>query len=265
MAATRKKGAVKKAATKKVVKKATPKRKTAPKKQPTPKAKRARARGSREQQANPPVIGAEVDGEESLTDLLGEAAARRILLLQTMFGYEHELEMVRVKGAIIAIETHLAPQFEDFDVVLAEEMPAPTGEAGRPSLYDPSWMLVTVLCLMGAGASKVELVAALGITENTLSQWCGSESGYYKPIFSKTVELGERLSASWWQQCGRQRVGDKGFNTTLWKFNMANRFGWMEKKEVAGDPDKPLRMEHGTAGTDWDEVEAAMNKKKQLT
>jgi len=258
MAATRKQGAVKKATTKRVVKKAAPKKKATPRKQPPPKAKAARARASREEQNSSSMIGAEVSEEEKLSDIIGEAATRRILLLASMFGYTNELEDVRVKGAIIALDEFIAPHFDDFEAALDAEAEAKPG--GRPSLYNPSWMLVVVLCLMGAGASKVELVAALGITEETLSDWCNRESERYKPIFSETVALGERLSASWWQQCGRQRVGDKGFNTVLWTFNMANRFGWKMKNEVAGDKENPLRMEHGVPGTDWDEVDAKMKK-----
>lgn len=258
MTATQKKGAVKKATTKKVVKKAAPKKKATPKKQPPPKAKAARARASREEHDNSSMIGAEVGEDEKLSDILGDQAARRILLLASMFGYTKELEDVRVKGAIIALDEFIAPHFDDFQAALDAEAEAKPG--GRPTVYDPSWMLVVVLCLMGAGASKVELVAALGITEETLSDWCKVESDRYKPIFAETVALGERLSAGWWQQCGRQRVGDKNFNTVLWTFNMANRFGWKMKNEVAGDKENPLRMEHGVPGTDWDEVDAKMKK-----
>lgn len=253
MAATRRTGAVKKAA----AKKAAPK-KAAPKKQPSPKQKAQRARSNREKVKQPPMLGAKAAEGEKLSDIVGEEAAKRILLLATMFDYQQELEIDRVKGAVIAMEHHIIPRFDNFYESLSGETKPPDSR-GRPSLYDPSWMLVVTICLMGDGASKVELVAALGISEESLSQWCKADGEYYKPIFHAVIKLGERLSAGWWQRVGRKHLGDKEFSYTGWYMNMKNRFGWRDKHELTGDEEKPLQHNHAgevtlTHHTDWDAV-----------
>jgi len=267
MTATRKKaGAVKKASTKKVTpKKTAPKKKTTPAKQPNPKQKAARARASRERIAYPSVVGIEVNEGEKLTDLVGEDAAKKILLLSTVYGYEEELELVRIKGALYVIYNQIISRFDNWEQVLTEESTPKDG--GRPQSYDPAWMHVVTICLMASGASKVELVAALGITEETLSQWCNQLGEFYKPIFASIVKLGSTLSESWWERGGRKNLHNKEFNYVGWYMNMKNRFGWKDKQEISGDEENPLHHKHSGEvtvkhDTEWDKVRGKVQSNK---
>jgi len=228
-------------------------KKAATKKQPTPKAKQARARVNRVKHEQPPILGGEVEESDSISEMLGEDAAKRILILSTVYDYEIELDIVRIKGAINAFNNCVIPLYENIDKALKAET-EPHQAAGRPSLYRPEWMLITVICLMAAGASKIELAAALGIGEWTLNQWCKSDSDLHKPVFATTVALGEALSAGWWEKVGRKNMMNKEFNYNGWYMNMQNRFGWKGKKELSGDKENPVHQEvsgHLTYESDW--------------
>ncbi|MGW8178280.1 MAG: hypothetical protein ACWGQW_05875, partial [bacterium] len=146
MTATQTKGAAKKTAVKKAAVK-----KAATKKQPNPKAKQARARTNRVKHDQPPILGSEVEEKDSISDMLGAEAAKRILILSTVYDYESELDIVRIKGAINAFNNCVIPLYDDIGKALKEET-QPHEAAGRPSLYKPDWMLITVICLMAAGA-----------------------------------------------------------------------------------------------------------------
>jgi len=56
--------------------------------------------------------------------------------------------------------------------------------------------------------------------------------------FREALALGEELAEAWWVKVGRMNLELSGFNTQLWKANMANRFGWKsEIKEKRGQLD----------------------------
>lgn len=96
---------------------------------------------------------------------------------------------------------------------------------GRPTKYDPA-MCEKVVELMSVGASKIEVSAEIGITSETLYDYCEKH-----PEFSDAVKRGEQLSAAWWERHGRQNLDNKEFNATLWYMNMKNRFKWSDRTE----------------------------------
>lgn len=115
-------------------------------------------------------------------------------------------------------------------------------DRGRPTKYEPE-MDAKVIELMKEGASKTEVCAELGITFETLSQWTSQESEWFKQDFSDAVKQGERLSQAWWERLGRQGASEAAkINPPVWIFNMKNRFGWKDRQEVIGDPDKPIGL-----------------------
>lgn len=94
---------------------------------------------------------------------------------------------------------------------------------GRPSIYHPS-MGMKAVELMTMGASKIEVCAVLGISADTLYDWCDKQSDRYKPEFSRAIEHGVLLAQAWWERQGRENLINTKFNTGLWSKNMVCRF-----------------------------------------
>lgn len=116
---------------------------------------------------------------------------------------------------------------------------------GRPSKYRPE-MCAKVVELMREGASKIEVCAELDISNDTLYDWCNPASPRFIKEFSDSIKRGEGLSHAWWEKMGRKflvesKDSDK-LNYTGWYMNMKNRFGWKDKQEVSGDPDRPIQI-----------------------
>lgn len=97
------------------------------------------------------------------------------------------------------------------------------------SKYDPA-MCDKVIELMSQGASKVEVCAELGISRETLYDWCDTESPRFNKGFSDTVKKGQELSEAWWEREGRTSLRDKDFSYTGWYMNMKNRFKWADNQ-----------------------------------
>lgn len=109
---------------------------------------------------------------------------------------------------------------------------------GRPTKYDPS-MCQLAIYHMSEGASKIEVMAALGLKSTTT---------FYEyvekfPEFACAVKQGEVLSQAWWMSKGRQNIDTKEFNSTLWYMNMKNRFGWADKQEIKQDSNVKINVE----------------------
>lgn len=97
----------------------------------------------------------------------------------------------------------------------------PKRRVGRPTKYDPSWMLDAIIEVARLGASKEKMAATIGISKETLYQWCQDY-----PEFSDAVKEGELLSQVWWENFGQSAAlgAVDGFNATSWIFSMKNRF-----------------------------------------
>lgn len=82
------------------------------------------------------------------------------------------------------------------------------------------------------GASDVEIARELGLS---LREFAKMEKEI--PTFARFVELGRTMAQAWWYTAGRKNIINKDFNTTLYNFNMKNRFGWADKVETnSGNP-----------------------------
>ncbi len=110
---------------------------------------------------------------------------------------------------------------------------------GRPTKYEPDVMIPTMLAGFEEGMSKTEVAAMIGITRETMRVW--SET---YPQFSAAIKQGVDLSEAWWEKQSRRALFDKDFQATNWIFNMKNRFGWRDKQEVTGDPERPQQLVH---------------------
>jgi len=85
------------------------------------------------------------------------------------------------------------------------------------------------------GGSNVEIKAYLGCISNDL---------WYRLIdendeFSETVSTCNLLCQVWWEKIGKKGMfmggKDNPFNSTIYTFNMKNRFGWADKQESKVD------------------------------
>jgi hypothetical protein len=77
------------------------------------------------------------------------------------------------------------------------------------------------------GASDVEIASKLRIS---MSEFHKMEKEL--PTFARFVELGRTFAHAWWASKGRKNVDNKDFNTSLYNFNMKNRYGWADKVET---------------------------------
>ena len=77
------------------------------------------------------------------------------------------------------------------------------------------------------GASDVEVAALLGVPKKKFDQM-------YDEItdFARVIDMGRTLAHAWWVRAGRKYILDKNFQTTMWGFNMKNRYGWADKVDM---------------------------------
>lgn len=106
---------------------------------------------------------------------------------------------------------------------------------GRPSKYDPKYC-IQALKFMAKGYSKDVVAAKLGISRDTLYEWCKIH-----PEFSDTIKVGEAKSLLFWEKTGIDGMMGKikGFRPAVWIFVMKNRFGWRDVVEIE---DKPIDL-----------------------
>jgi transcriptional regulator with XRE-family HTH domain len=93
-----------------------------------------------------------------------------------------------------------------------------------------------VMNYMSQGMSRNEIARKLGITVGTLYKWEKDED---KKSFAEALRIGDDACKAWWEKIGRENVVMEGrknpgrkFNTTLWIFNMINRFKWVNATKV---------------------------------
>lgn len=120
-------------------------------------------------------------------------------------------------------------------------------KVGRPTKYKPE-MCGIVIELMAEGASKIEVMAELGIWEEAFYSYIRKHED-----FSQAVKKGTQLSAAWWERKGRVNLENGQFSYTGWYMNMKNRFGWTDKQDVHNTGDMQLNVVTGIERAPGDE------------
>lgn len=112
---------------------------------------------------------------------------------------------------------------------------------GRPSKYD-SQCCELVIKLMSEGYSKQAVAGELGISRDTIYEWCRSHKE-----FSDTIKIGEAKSLLYWEKIGIDGMKGKieGFQPSVWIFIMKNRFGWRDNSSKPEDP--PIGINHSSS------------------
>lgn len=87
------------------------------------------------------------------------------------------------------------------------------------------------------GKLKAQVCAAIGISHETMNQWCNSAGKYYRQDISEAVQYGLTLSeARNLEDAHSYQIIDKEgprLDTKLWSLRMRNAFpGWNEKVET---------------------------------
>ena len=101
----------------------------------------------------------------------------------------------------------------------------------------PDWD--SILALYGEGAGDPEIARALKITIGRFYELM-EES----PAFANFVERGRTLAMAWWYEKGRVGLFADKFNTSLYNFNMKNRFGWADKVDTNDTTNKePVNLD----------------------
>ncbi len=123
---------------------------------------------------------------------------------------------------------------------VVSEPPLPVGattyKRGRPTTYDPKYcdMLVAHMAQgysFEAFGADVENIA----TTSTLYLWAKEHEE-----FSEAKKKGEKLCRKFWETQGLVGMHTKGFNATVWIFNMKNRFKWTDRTEHTGPDGGPV-------------------------
>lgn len=114
-------------------------------------------------------------------------------------------------------------------------------KVGRPTKYDAAFpeMLVTH---MEKGLSFEAFAGAIGVTKETLYQWVNT----YEE-FSDAKKLGSEKCRLFWEQIALEGLNSKAgvtFNSTVWIFNMKNRFGWRDRIETENRTEITGTIEH---------------------
>ena len=93
------------------------------------------------------------------------------------------------------------------------------------------------------GASDVEIAKLLKITLTKFYQLCEENTA-----FNEFAERGRTLSRAWWEGQARKNLWNKEFNTSLWNFNMKNRYGWADRVDTNDTTNKdPVNLDSAKA------------------
>lgn len=99
---------------------------------------------------------------------------------------------------------------------------------GRPSKYDSKYCDL-VIKMMKKGHSKQSVAGKIGISRDTLYEWCRKY-----PEFSDTIKVGEMMSYAYWEELGMRAMRGKvkAFKPSIWIFTMKARFGWRDNSPL---------------------------------
>ena len=115
---------------------------------------------------------------------------------------------------------------------------------GRPSVYEPDWMLPKIIEVGTRGGSFVQIAVSIGVTRQTIYRWAEEY-----PEFYYAMEMARLLSQEWWEAQGQAGTfgAIDGYNASSYTFQMKNRFprDWKDSKqtEIMGEGGGPVQVE----------------------
>lgn len=114
--------------------------------------------------------------------------------------------------------------------------------AGRKTKYKDSYKN-ELIQQMKDGNSYTSFAAKIGVHIDTLYEW---EKKY--PEFSEAKKIAFAQSQAFWEDIGLKMAMDG--NSQVWKFNMKNRFGWIDTPPPNTYGNKEIRLVHSERQTE---------------
>jgi len=112
------------------------------------------------------------------------------------------------------------------------ELPVPLESVSELSVipfgskYNPAEHPLQYINLSRQGLSDVEIASEFEVSMDTLKAWTAK----YKD-FNMAFEIGRAMFESWWINEGRGNLGNRFYQTSLYKFLTGNKLGWSDKIE----------------------------------
>lgn len=127
---------------------------------------------------------------------------------------------------------------------------------GRPSKYKPEYCQMLV-DHMASGLSFESFAAVIDVNRDTLWEWLKVHED-----FSDSQKVASDKCRLFWEKLGINEImnvseyqgGSKSLNSTVWIFNMKNRFGWRDKQEIEQTTTINGTLNLETLANDLDEV-----------
>lgn len=91
---------------------------------------------------------------------------------------------------------------------------------------NPNWPQL-VLDAYGEGKSDLAVCKILGISRKKFMDAYSRNNS-----FRELVDYGRELSEAWWEDKARENIGNKNFNTNLYKAYMQQKFDWSDKVDT---------------------------------
>lgn len=106
----------------------------------------------------------------------------------------------------------------------------------RRSKYKSEFCVIAEKTL-AQGYSQAVLAGELGVDEDTITAWKKRHAE-----FRRAIERGSCAGLKFWETAGIDGMMGRiqNFNAASWIFNMKNRFGWRDKRELTGADGDPL-------------------------
>lgn len=112
---------------------------------------------------------------------------------------------------------------------IIEDKSKKSNPMGRPTIYKSEYCL-ELIKHMADGFSFEAFGAIAHCCKDTLYEWLKKH-----PEFADAKRLAESYGRYFWEKAGQDGMtctdGER-FNATVWVFNMKNRFGWRDSKDV---------------------------------
>ncbi len=99
-------------------------------------------------------------------------------------------------------------------------------KVGCPTKYKPIYCK-RIVEWMRDGKSVEWCAGKMEVSKDTIYQWIKIHEE-----FSDAVKEGLALSQMWWEDAAQNNLTADKFQSTTWKFNMANRFRWRDHIET---------------------------------
>lgn len=112
---------------------------------------------------------------------------------------------------------------------------------GRPTKYKPEYC-EQLIEHMSEGYSYESFAGVIGVAKDTIYQWEKHQE------FSDSKKIAFAKCNVFWERVAMDGMHDRNFSAPVWIFNMKNRFGWKDKKEIDHSVDAKIKIEKQDEG-----------------